>query len=140
MIQAAHAFSEVSEAPQPFGREDLSVLNKIRLFAARAHCARRVDPFAMCSLLSAEPTAVAAGYAEALLRLAAQNFGRAAVVYHPGTEEVSRDEALLLRLIACARDGDENSLRFLSGRFLTREAARPMVFVCRNIAERLETF
>ncbi|MEL7466599.1 MAG: hypothetical protein AAFN79_21175 [Pseudomonadota bacterium] len=140
-MQSAAVAKRETRAPAPaFGAEDVSVLNKLRLLAARARCASKIDAFGVCSLLNADPTAAAAGYAEALLRLAAQGLGHAPIVYHPGTDEVSRDEAVLLRLIASARDGDEDSLRFLAGRLLAREAARPMIFLCRNLAERLETF
>ena len=140
MSFAAYALRDVSDAPQPFGRDDLIILNKLRLLAARAQCASRIDAFKACSLLSAERTVAAAGYAEALLRLASQTFGRAPVLYQPGAHEVSADEAILLRLVTSARDADEDSLRFLSGRFLSREISRPMIFLCRNLAKRLETF
>lgn len=132
---APSAFTETA----PFSAADLQLLNKLRLLSARARCAPRIDAFTTCSLLGGLPMGSAASYAEALLRLSAQNFDRPPVLYHPGSSDLSRDEAVLLRLIISARDEDEDSLQFMARRWLSRDLARPILFLCRNLARRLES-
>lgn len=105
---------------------------------ARVKCAAKVDVFKACALLSNNPTTATIAYAEALLRVLRHGLGHAPTLYHPGDGELSDDEAWLLRVLLCAQSGDEDSLRFLTTRRLTKETLRPTLFLVRNLAARMQ--
>lgn len=124
--------------PMPaFSPADIAALNKLRLLMARVKCAAKVDVFKACALLSNDPTTATTAYAVALLRGLRHGLGRAPTLYHPGDADLSTDEVWLLRILLCAQAGDEDSLRFLATRRLTKETLRPIVFLIRHLATRI---
>lgn len=128
----------VAEPDALFDDDAMVILNKLRLTMARVKCSAKVDVFRACALLSNNPTTAATAYAEALLRVLRHGLGRSPTLYHPGASEVSGDEAWLLRVILCVQTRDEDSLRFLTVRHLSKETLRPTVFLVRNLAAQIE--
>ena len=135
---AARAAPAPRQTDLMFDQGAVAVLNKFRLLMARVKCAARLDVFNACAVLGADPTTSTTAYAEALLRVLQQGLGRAPILYHPGDLELSDDEAWLLRVLLSAQSGDEDSLRFLTTRRLSRETLRPTIFLVRNLAARIE--
>ncbi|MEO0361646.1 MAG: hypothetical protein AAF322_11080, partial [Pseudomonadota bacterium] len=132
---AAIPHYETTERPSgAFGPDALATLDKIRRAAARARCAAQMDVFSACALLSRDGTVAAAAFCEALLRALRSAFGRAPVFYAPGAEEISRDEAWVLRLVLCAAEGREDSVAFLTRRRLPPQSLRPILFLARSLA------
>ncbi|SMX44203.1 hypothetical protein [Actibacterium lipolyticum] len=128
---------ETPRAPVPFDDEMLQRLNKLRLLAMRCRAAAHLDMFTACALLSQNKDEAASAFAEAMLRTLQQGLGRPAVFYAPGTKEVSFDEAWLLRMMSCVRDGDQASFTFLISSVLDQSMRRSVAFLVRGLAERL---
>lgn len=126
------------EQPRP---EDWSValLNIVRLKALRCRSAARTDLFRACAVLSLCKETAWDAYAEALVRCLAEATGKRLILHRPGAQEHSFDEAWLLRLIMCAREGDEDSFGFLVRSRVRASAQRNFSFLIRALVARADT-
>lgn len=134
------ASASVSAPAASFQAHEVEAFNALRLIAARARCAARADPTALCSLLNQRSGVAAIGYAEALFRSLATALERRLVVYAAGDPSLSADEAWLLRVLVSARDGDEPSLNFLIRSRVAAPHRRQVAFLTRKLASKLESF
>ena len=137
LLKLQTSLVEAPRAPAPFDDEMLQQLNKLRLLAMRCRAAAHLDMFTACALLSQNKNEAASAFAEALLRTFNQGLGRPAVFYAVGAKELSFDEAWLLRMMSCVRDGDEASFAFLISSVLDRSMCRSVAFLVRGLADRL---
>ena len=106
---------------QPSATGDMAFLNHLRFVALGCRAKARADLFSTCAGLALDPAAPVAAHADALMRCLGQAFGTRPLLFRPGTEEVSFDEAWLMQLGKALARGDEASAQFL----LTRRVAKP---------------
>lgn len=71
--------------------------------------------------------------AETLVRGLTQALGRMPRFYRPGVEEVSSDEAWLLRSVTSDRNGDRDSLEFLMRSRVVPPARRNLRYLIANV-------
>lgn len=109
------------------------MLAVLRKEAARCRVAPHLDLFEACSLLTMDEEKAAKRYATALLRTLAQALGQRAVVHMPGSNEISFDEAWLLRLLERLSADDSDSAGFLLSRRVPQPYRRPVIFLLRGI-------
>lgn len=89
------------------------LLNHLRLSAMCYRSAARVDLFEACALLSIDGEAAKRTYAETFVACISDALGKRATWFSPGVDDVSFDEAWVLRCIDCIRSGNEDNLNFL---------------------------
>lgn len=90
-----------------------AVLNELRQSALRCRSSARSDLFEACAVLLVARRQNRNAAIDTLMRCLAQALGRAPVLFRPGEQEMSFDEAWLLRAISAAGRGEEDNLRFL---------------------------
>lgn len=99
-------------------RNDLSansreLLNHLRMIALSCRASARADLFEACAVLSSSKTVAKNAYAETLMKCLGQSLKQSPMLYRPGVEEVSFDEAWLIRAVEAAGREDWNSFEFL---------------------------
>ncbi|MEP2641053.1 hypothetical protein [Roseobacter sp.] len=119
-----------------FGVDAADLLNELRQVALACRSAARTDLFEACAVLSQTPNVARAAYAEALMKSLEQALGTAPVVYRPGVQEVSFDEAWLLRAITTARADDRSSFLFLLRARVPHASRRNLGFLILSVSER----
>ncbi|MGR3467797.1 MAG: hypothetical protein ACU0CI_07935 [Shimia sp.] len=121
--------------PTPVSDDSRGLLNSLRLVALRCRCMRQQNLFEACAMLSGETGTAKEAHAVVLLRCLPQAIDKQPVFFRPGVEELSFDEAWLLRLIEAARKNDETSFAFLLNSRVIPSARRNVTFLTARIAE-----
>jgi len=88
------------------------VLNLLRVQALRCRASARAELFDACATLANAAQVDDGAYAKTLIRCLTEALGEAPVLYRPNVEEISFDEAWLLRAIN-ASQYDRGSFEFL---------------------------
>lgn len=125
----------------PAGIADLDVearqiLNRLRILALGCRSAARTDLFEACALLSADPSVAETAHAEAFLKCLPQAIGRKVKLLRPGVEEVTFDEAWIMRLVGSASSKDDDSFGFLLRSRVAPQARRNLAYLVRSLSER----
>lgn len=119
-----------------FDSESEALLNALRHINLTCRCAARTDLFEACAILSHAPNVAKSAYAEALMKSLSQALGQSPVLHRPGVQEVSFDEAWLLRTVEAARRNDHGSFLFLLRSRVPHAARRNLGFLILSVSER----
>ena len=133
LVDAAPAPGWAKVAP-----ESRALLTHLRIVGLACRTAARTDLFKACALLTTDTQEAQTAYAETLMRCLPQAIGKRPVVYTPGTQDLSFDEAWLLRLIEAAGREDEPSFTFLLQSRVAPHARRSITFLARFVACHLQ--
>ncbi|MEL6775511.1 MAG: hypothetical protein AAFS07_14060 [Pseudomonadota bacterium] len=118
--------------------DDWRLLAMLRERAVMARVSPRVEPFHFCALIEANPAAAVEGFADAVMHVLPQAMGRPVLFRRPGPQGPSFDEIWVLGVLdACVR-GDETSLRFALNARCSLALRRPLAFVFKGLAARLD--
>lgn len=109
-------------------------LARLRLLALRCRASARADLHEACTALYAGRDATAEAHAEALVRTLPQVLSHIPRFHRPGVEEVSFDEAWLLRLFEAASAPDPDSFEFLMRSRVPPMARRSLGFLVSRAA------
>ena len=125
------------EWPESAPREDgqHGFLNHLRFVALGCRARARTDLFKACALLSTDKSQSIRAHAEALVCCLGEALDRRAVLFRPGTAELSFDEAWLVQLAAALHRGDEPSTRFLLQSRVAPQHRRHIRFLIARISE-----
>ncbi len=110
----------------------VDLLAHLRLMALRCRASARADLGEACARLHAANETVATAHAEMLVRTLPQALGRVPRFHRPGVEEISFDEAWLLRAFEAVVAGDTDSLDFLLRSRVAPAARRDLFFLIAN--------
>ncbi len=109
-------------------------LNHVRFVALGCRAKGRTDIFKACALLSMDKSQSIRAHAEALVQCLNEALAKRPVLFRPGTEELSFDEAWLVQLAAALRRDDEDSVRFLLQSRVVPEHHRHIRFLLTRIS------
>ncbi|MEM7614180.1 MAG: hypothetical protein AAF245_03990 [Pseudomonadota bacterium] len=90
-----------------------ALLDQLRQAHRICRCAAQTDLYEACAVLALDRQTAQAAALEGVMRCLPQALSHAPLIYLPGVEERSFDEAWLLRLISAARAQDHDSFTFL---------------------------
>ena len=136
-MSAVSALPQASPSlPEAIPRRDM--LDGLREAALRAHCARRLELFQACAMLSGDRAQSHAAFRDALLRTLSQGLRRRPVLFRPGVPETSFDERWLLALIDSVIRDDAPSIRFLSASRIAAHARRSLLFLVAGLARHID--
>ncbi len=110
------------------------LLNHLRVVALKCRVSARTDLFEACAMLSTDKSVARAAHAETLMKCLAQATGKRPVMFRPGAEEVSFDEAWLARMVLAAATGDTDSFEFLIRSRVPHWARRNLAFLIHAVA------
>ena len=113
----------------------LIALNYVRLVALGCRSAARTDLFQACAVLSQNNTVAQSTYAETLVKCLSQALGTKPVFFAPGVQEISFDEAWLMRLIQSSHRKDYHSFRFLIRSRVPHIAQRNLAFLIHSMSD-----
>lgn len=116
------------------------VLNALRMIAMDCRAKSRADVFEACALLSGQPSLAQDAHASALIRCFRQVLGVRPVFYHPGSVQMSFDEAWLMRAVLSCRAQDWRSFEFLLRSRIPQMQRRSMAFLIHGISDRFGRF
>lgn len=119
----------------PVERGPTGFLNHLRFVALACRAKGRADLFKACALLSTDKSWSMRAHAEALMLCLNDALSQRAVLFRPGTVELSFDEAWLIELATALRRDDEASVRFLLHSRVKREHHRHIRFLVTRISE-----
>ena len=122
-------FSQLS-----FEQKDL--LNRLRLTALGCRAAARTDLFEACAVLSTSSQIAKNAHVETLMRCLSQALQKEPKLYRPSVEEISFDEAWLLRAVDAASAKDWDSFEFLIRSRVPRGARRNLGSLLTAISEK----
>ena len=122
-------------APPAVLPEWRGLLNALRLIALECRVAAQTDLFMACALLSNKQDTARDAFARALLKCLRQAIHQKPVFFRSSTEEVSFDEAWLMRALVAARDSDSDSFAFLIRSRVPMLHQRNIAFLVKGIAE-----
>ncbi|MEM7471478.1 MAG: hypothetical protein AAF340_09020 [Pseudomonadota bacterium] len=115
-------------------------LNALRITSLVCRTAPRSELTHDCAKLSTQKSVALEAQTEVLMRGLEQGLGRRPVIYRPGVEAVSFDEAWILRAIDMASRERWDSLEFLLRSRLSKTARRPMASLIVAISKQLSIF
>ena len=121
------------DAPEETGQSGF--LNHLRFVSLGCRAKARADMFKACALLTTDKSQSIRAHAEALVRCLNEALSKRAILFRPGTEELSFDETWLLQFAAALRRDDEDSVRFLLHSRVAPEHRRNMRFLVSRISE-----
>lgn len=125
--------------PRPITDEAaIQLLHLLRARAIDTQLAPRVEPFHFCALIEATPDRAAEAYLDGLLHVLPQALGRPLLIRRPGPARASFDEAWIIGLIEAAARDDTASLRFAIASRVARAYRRPIGFLVKGLACRLD--
>ena len=124
----------VPTAPQRTAQERL-FLNTVRFISLTCRAKAREDLFEACALLAVDRDASRDAHIEALVRCLHEALGKRAVLYGPGTLELSFDESWLVQLATSLAREDELSTNFLLHSRVKPHHRRHVSFLVGRIAE-----
>jgi len=111
-------------------------LNHLRLVALECRSKARSDLFEACALLSISKDDARKAHAEALMRCLDQALGKRPVLFRPGVDEISFDEAWLIQLATALNAQDHDSASFLLNSRIARHNRRQIRFLVGQVSER----
>jgi hypothetical protein len=129
------SFHSADKAALPLHGKDRDVLNRLRLCAMECRVAARVDLFEACALLTLEGEDAKRRFMDTFVRCLSDAFHRPVKWYHPGAQEVTFDEAWVLRCLSSIEAGDADSLSFLLRSRVARENRRYIGYLLGRISE-----
>lgn len=118
-----------------FDGEAGTLLDALRQIALKCRSAAHTDLFDACAVLSHTPNVAKTAYAEALIKSLSQALGTSPVLHRPGVQEVSFDEAWLLRTMQAAQQNDRASFLFLMRSRVPHAARRNLGFLILSVSE-----
>ncbi|OCX64640.1 hypothetical protein BFP70_11535 [Thioclava sp. SK-1] len=127
-------YEQPAHRPVVLRAEQRALLDEIRAAALRVRSTRYIDAFRACAMLSLNRDRSVTTMADGLARVLAQALAAPAVLYRPGSPDVSFDEAWLVRLAYCLHDDDLGSAEFLLRSRVTRHHWRNIAFLLNGIA------
>ena len=113
----------------------LTALNYLRLVALACRSAAWTDLLQACAVLSQNNTVAQSTYAETLVKCLSQALGTKPVFFAPGVQEISFDEAWLIRLIQSSHRKDYHSFRFLIRSRVPHIAQRNLAFLIHSMSD-----
>lgn len=119
----------------PGGTGQNAFLNHLRFVALACRAKARADLFAACALLSMDKSQSAHAHAEALVRSLNDALSKRTVLFRPGVEAHSFDEAWLVRLAAALGRDDESSVQFLLRSRIRPEHRRHIRFLVSRLSK-----
>ena len=119
----------------PTDRTSAAFLNHLRFTALGCRAKARTDLFEACALLAIHRKRSPAAHADALMRCLDQALGKAAIMFRPGTTEISFDEAWLLQLATALSRQDQASSTFLLHSRTDRQYHRHIRFLVAHISD-----
>lgn len=128
------------DAPSGSGASDalprqIELLMAIRVTAMECRALGRAELFEACAMLSSNRATARMAYLETLVRCLPQAIGRIPRFHRPGAQELTFDEAWLMRLLDSVVHKDEASYEFLMRSRVERFARRSLAFLLHRIAE-----
>ena len=93
--------------------KDSGILEFLRVAYQLCRTKPKIDFFRACDVLKTSEEAALSAYVETLVRGLPAALQRSIIFHNPGSDELSFDEAWLLRAIQCYASCDEDSLAFL---------------------------
>lgn len=111
------------------------LLNRFRIANLGCRAAARKDLFEACAVLSTSGQVAKNAYTETLMRCLSQALGKSPKLFGPNVEEISFDEAWLLRSVESAASKDWDSFEFLIGSRVPRSARRNLGSLLTGISE-----
>ncbi|MEP3346285.1 MAG: hypothetical protein ABJN34_00060 [Litoreibacter sp.] len=96
-----------------YPKSSQAFLNHLRLTARECRSAAHTDLFTACAVLSVSAPVSRNAHAQVLMKCLAQALGKTPLMYRPDVEEVSFDEAWLIRTGEAAASKDWDSFEFL---------------------------
>lgn len=117
---------------------EVQQLAVLRERAVMVRVAPRVEPFHCCALIEANPHCEVTAYGDAILHVLPQALGRSVLFRRLGGQRPSFDEGWALNLLAVCGRGDEASVRFALGSRCAHAFQRPLAFLFKGLASRLE--
>ncbi|MFQ1700266.1 hypothetical protein ACJ5NV_06705 [Loktanella agnita] len=110
-------------------------LNALRMIALECRTAASADLFKACAMLSNKEDTARDAHARALIKCLAPAIGHRPVFFRPGVEELSFDEAWLMRAIDAAKAADLDSMAFLVRSRVPKLFQRHVAFLIKGISE-----
>lgn len=119
---------------EPARRDWLSVaereiLNHVRFVALNCRSAARTDLFKACATLAIDKPTARVAHVETFVKCLSQATGKSPVFYRPGVENLSFDEAWMMRLVRACQTEDGDSFRFLLHSRVVPQARRNLGFL-----------
>ena len=130
-----YGVAPVAAAVSNTPRGATSLLDQLRHVARASRCKCHVDMFGACAALSNTGDSEAHAASDLLVRCLAQALGRRPILYREGEAEMSFDEAWLMTLARCLREGDTASVAFLLRSRVPVHARRNLVFLLRMVVD-----
>lgn len=110
-------------------------LNALRVVALSCRVAARTDVFRACALLSYRRSVATQAFAAALIGCLPEATGSRPVLLRPGENEVSFDEAWLIRAVMAAYQRDSDSFAFLIRSRVPRMYQRQIGFLIEGLSK-----
>ena len=111
-------------------------LNRLRWVTRRCRASARLDLFHACAVLSTDRDVADTAHAEVLMKGLSQALGKMPVFFRPGVQDISFDEAWLLRIFDAMSRDDDPSLLFLLRSRVHPAACRNLSYLIRSVSER----
>ena len=134
--ETGHGFT--APAPVTLDERSRAILNQLRLVALDCRAAARADLFEACALLSLDGEDAKRTFADTLIKCLETSARRPITWFRPGVNELSFDEAWVMRCIACVRSGDADSLDFLLRSRIAASDRRYIGFLLGRISDQFE--
>ncbi len=119
----------------PVDQSATAFLNHLRFVALGCRAKARTDLFEACAHLSVDPNRSFRAHAEALILCLNEALSKRAVLFRPGTQEQSFDEAWILRLATALANRNDDTIAFLLRSRVAREHHRHICFLVGRISE-----
>lgn len=112
-----------------------NLLNRVRLSGMACRVAAHTDLFEACALLSLDGEDAKRTYLETFVKCLSDAVSKRIIWFQPGSEEVSFDEAWVLRCVGSIQNNDRNSLDFLLRSRVAPADRRYIGFLMARISE-----
>lgn len=120
---------------QELSDEAFGYLNHLRFTAMGCRSKRRTALFEACALLQVDRSACRDAHAEALMRCLNEALNKHALLYAPGTTEITFDERWLVELGRAIGREDDPSIQFLLKSRVPNEHRRLVRYLVGQISE-----
>ena len=114
--------------------KDSGLLDFLRVTNQLCRAKSKIDLIPACEMLKAREEAALSAYVETLVRGLPSLLGRVARFHQPGSEELSFDEAWLIRIIHSYVAQDNTSVAFLLNSRVKREARPQLTYLLEKIS------
>ena len=124
---------------RPLHGRDRDILNRLRLCAMECRVAARVDLFEACALLTLEGEDAKRTFMATFVKCLSNAVHGPVKWYRPGAEEVTFDEAWVLRCLSTIEAGDTDSLSFLLRSQVAQDDRRYIGYLLGRISDQFRT-